>query len=219
MKRAFVFFGGWEGHEPDAFAELAREDLTAAGVEVTLADTLEPLADGAWLRGFDLIVPIWTMGELTPEQERGLVGAVEDGVGLAGWHGGMGDAFRKSAAYQFVVGGQFVAHPGDIRDYRVEVSRPDHPIVAGLEGFAVRSEQYYLHVDPCNDVLATTTFDGEHAPWTAGCVMPVAWTRRHGRGRVFYSSLGHVAAEFAVKPVREIARRGMLWAAGADLFG
>ena len=216
MKRAFVFYGGWEGHEPAAFAELARSDLAAAGLDVTLSDTLDPLADGEELRGFDLVVPIWSMGELTPEQERGLTRAVQSGVGLAGWHGGMGDAFRKSTAYQFMVGGQFVAHPGDIRDYRVDIARAEHPIVAGIEDFAVRSEQYYLHVDPCNEVLATTTFDGEHAPWTAGCVMPVAWTRRHGRGRVFYSSLGHVAAEFEVREVREIARRGMLWAAGMD---
>lgn len=210
-KRAFVFYGGWEGHAPGAFAQIARADLEAAGFDVTLAASLEPLADASALASYDLIVPLWTKGELTEQQERGLVGAVEHGAGLAGWHGGMGDAFRASPRYQFVVGGQFVAHPGDVIDYRVQIARRDG-LLAGLDDFDIRSEQYYLHVDPCNEVWATTTFGGEHAPWVEGCVMPVVWTRRHGRGRVFYSSLGHAPAELDIPEVREIARRGMRWA-------
>ena len=70
-----------------------------------------------------------------------------------------------------------------------------------------------MHVDPSNEVLATTTFSGEHAPWIDGVVMPVVWKRRHGKGRVFYSSLGHVAKEFDVPEMRTILRRGMVWAA------
>lgn len=210
-KRAFVFFGGWEGHAPSAFAEIARTDLEAAGFDVTLSPSLEPLADAPAMVSYDLIVPLWTMGELSASQEKGLVEAVEQGTGLAGWHGGMGDAFRRSPRYQFVVGGQFVAHPGDVIDYRVRIARRDG-LLAGLDDFDIRSEQYYLHVDPCNEVLATTTFSGEHAPWVEGCVMPVAWTRRHGRGRVFYCSLGHAPAEFDIPEVREMVRRGMRWA-------
>jgi len=110
-------------------------------------------------------------------------------------------------------GGQFVAHPGNIIDYRVNVTRPDDPVMAGIEDFDYRSEQYYLHVDPAIEVLATTTFSGAHAPWVEGVVMPVVWKHRYGRGRVFYSSLGHVAAEFAVPEMRTILKRGLLWAA------
>jgi len=43
--------------------------------------------------------------------------------------------------------------------------------------------------------------------------MPVVWKRLHGAGRVFYSALGHVSAEFEVPQMRTIFRRGMLWAA------
>ncbi|MGI4766850.1 MAG: ThuA domain-containing protein, partial [Janthinobacterium lividum] len=119
-----------------------------------------------------------------------------------------------SVDYQFMVGGQWVAHPGNIIDYEVEVTRPDDPIMAGLPArFPYRSEQYYMHVDPSNEVLATTRFTGDYAEWIDGVVMPVAWKRRHGAGRVFYSSLGHVASEFAVPEMRSILRRGMLWAA------
>jgi uncharacterized protein len=91
----------------------------------------------------------------------------------------------------------------------------DHsdPITAGLDDFDYRSEQYYMHVDPNNHVLATTTFSGEHAFWVAGATMPVVWKRQHGHGKVFFSSLGHAASEFAVKEMRTILQRGMVWAA------
>ena len=105
-----------------------------------------------------------------------------------------------------------MAHPGDIIDYSVQITRRDDPIMAGLDDFAIRSEQYYMHVDPSNEVLATTTFSGEYADWIAGTVMPVVWKRRWDQGRVFYCSLGHTVADFAVPEAREIVRRGLLWA-------
>lgn len=70
-----------------------------------------------------------------------------------------------------------------------------------------------MHTDPGNEVLASTTFEGlESAPWVNGTVMPVVWKRQWGEGRVFYSSLGHLAKDFDVPEAREIQRRGMLWA-------
>jgi len=153
-------------------------------------------------------------GTITGEQEAGLLKAVADGVGIAGWHGGMGDSFRLNTEYQFMVGGQWVAHPGGVIDYEVNIINHEDPITRGLADFRMHSEQYYLHVDPSNEVLATTTFSGEHgAPWIAGCVMPAVWKRHYGQGRVFYTSLGHVASDFQVPEVHEIVKRGMLWAA------
>jgi uncharacterized protein len=158
-------------------------------------------------------VPIVTASTIGKEALDNLCAAVEGGVGLGGWHGGMGDAFRKEPAYQFMCGGQFVAHPGNIIDYRVTITRPDDPVMAGIADFDYRSEQYYMHVDPSNEVLATTTFSGAHRRWIEGVVMPVVWKRRYGHGRVFYSSLGHVAAEFEVPQMASILRRGLVWAA------
>jgi type 1 glutamine amidotransferase len=158
-------------------------------------------------------VPIVTMAKIEKSQVENLSRAVRGGVGLAGFHGGMCDAFRDAVEYHFMCGGQWVAHPGNIIDYRVNVLRREDPVMQGIEDFDYRSEQYYMHVDPSNEVLATTTFSGEHAAWIEGVVMPVVWKRRHGQGRVFYSALGHVAAEFEVMPMRTILRRGMVWAA------
>ncbi len=139
--------------------------------------------------------------------------AVTAGTGLAGFHGTMGDSFRNEPDYQFMVGGQWVAHPGNIIDYRVNIVRPDDPVMLGLSDFDYRSEQYYMHVDPSNEVLATTTFTGEHFATIDGVTMPVVWKRRHGKGKVFYSSLGHTADEFAVPEMRTMMERGLFWAA------
>ena len=152
------------------------------------------------------------MSKIEKHEVQNLTRAVEGGVGLAGYHGGMGDAFREAVDYQFMCGGQWVAHPGNIIDYTVNITRPDDPLMEGITDFPYTSEQYYMHVDPSNEVLATTTFSGEHAPWIDGCVMPVVWKRKWGEGRVFYCSLGHVVADFDVPEARELVRRGMHWA-------
>ena len=164
------------------------------------------------MSSYELIVQCWTMGTITREQLAGLQKAVNSGVGFAGWHGGAGDSFRNECDYQFMVGGQWVAHPGGVSDYSVNITNHTDPITAGLKDFKMHSEQYYMHTDPSNEVLATTTFRGDVVPWIAGAVVPVAWKRTWGAGKVFYASLGHVAKDFEVPEAREIVRRGLLWA-------
>jgi hypothetical protein len=186
--------------------------LEEEGFKVYVENSTEAFADPG-LSKMSLIVPIYTMSKIEKEELSNLTAAVRGGAGLAGYHGGMCDAFREAVEYQFMCGGQWVAHPGNVIDYRVNITRPDDPVMQGIQDFDYRSEQYYMHVDPSNEVLATTTFSGEHAYWTKGVVMPVVWKRRYGEGRVFYSSLGHVAKEFEVPQMRTILKRGMLWAA------
>lgn len=212
MKKMMFVWGGWDGHEPkqcvDIFAPLMRD----AGYDVEIYDNLDIYLNTEKMLAYDLICQVWTMGKITGEQLKGLSGAVASGVGFAGWHGGMGDSFRESTDYQFIVGGQWVAHPGGVIDYTVQITDHIDPITAGLSDFAMHSEQYYMHVDPSNHVLATTTFGAQLHPWISGTVMPVAWKRMWGQGKVFYTSLGHVAKDFEVSEAREIARRGMWWA-------
>jgi uncharacterized protein len=212
MKKALITWGGWSGHEPQKCAELYAPLMRERGYDVEISDTLDIYLDQEKMRGLSLVVPIWTMSTITKEQEAGLLDAIKSGVGIAGWHGGMADSFRESVQYQWMVGGQWVAHPGNIIDYQVNITRHDDPIVAGLQDFWMHSEQYYMHVDPSNEVLATTTFNTEVAPWVNGTVMPVVWKRMWGQGRVFYCSLGHVASDFDVPEAKEIVLRGMDWA-------
>jgi uncharacterized protein len=211
-KSALFVCGGWEGHEPERCAGIFAPALRAKGYEVEISRTLDSYLDEERMMSLDLVVQAWSMGEITDEQESGLLEAVKSGVGLAGWHGGLADSFRDNPTFQFMVGGQFVAHPGGIVEYEVNIVDREDPITAGLEDFRVRSEQYYLHVDPHNEVLATTTFSGKHAPWTGGATVPVAWKKRWGAGKVFYCSPGHGAGDFDVPELRKIVERGLLWA-------
>ncbi len=207
MKRALIFFGGWDGHQPEVVAGRLASALETRGIRADRFGTLDVL-DGD-LASHDVIVPCWTMGELSGSRTQNLVAAVRSGVGLAGIHGGAGDAFRGNVDYEWMLGGHFVAHP-HVGDYIVR-TRP-HALTAGLPAeFPYRSEQYYLLVDPANEVLAETDYLYEGK----SCVMPVAWTKAWGDGRVFYSSLGHDPAEFDQFPASfELALRGIVWAAG-----
>lgn len=211
-KKAIMVWGGWDGHEPKQCVDIFAPFLIAKGFEVEVYDSLDVYLDQSKMSGLDLVVPVWTMGTITNEQESGLLDAIKSGVGIAGWHGGMGDSFRNNTEYQFMVGGQWVAHPGGVIDYDVNIIDHNDPITTGLDDFHMHSEQYYMHIDPSNQVLATTTFKGDHAHWIDGTVMPVVWNRKWGAGRVFYTSLGHVSKDFKVPEARTIVQRGMLWA-------
>jgi type 1 glutamine amidotransferase len=209
---ALIVWGGWEGHQPEQCAAIVEKFLVEEGFTVVKENKTSAFGDPDLAR-FDLIIPIYTMGSIEGAESKNLCAAVEAGVGLAGFHGGMGDSFRLNTDYQFMTGGQWVAHPGNIISYRVNIVDKNDPITAGIEDFNYESEQYYMHVDPSDHVLATTTFSGENCSWIKGVRMPVAWKRMHGRGKVFYSSLGHLASEFAVYEMATLFRRGMLWAA------
>ncbi len=217
--KALIVWGGWDGHQPKEVAEVFRKALSQEGFTIEVSDTLESFGDEAKLRELSLIVPVWTAGQLKPEQQSALCRAVrESGVGIAGCHGGMCDAFRNSCEYQFMTGGQWVAHPGnDGVHYTVNIKVHDHPVTQGIKDFPIVSEQYYMHVDPGLKVLATTRFpvpgvDGPHVP-NGDIEMPVLWTKMYGKGKVFYSSLGHTAALVESEPHLTIMRRGFNWAA------
>ena len=211
-KKALMTYGGWDGHEPKRTSDRFAAFLRGQGYEVIQSPTLDSYLDAALMGSLDLIVQTWTCGSITDEQWAGLNRAVSDGVGFAGWHGGIVDAFRGNIDYQWLTGGQFVSHPGGITDYEVHITGWEDPIMAGLSDFCMRSEQYYMLVEPSNLVLATTTFDGVHDPLRKGTVMPVVWKRKWGKGRVFVNCLGHVNSDFEVPEARIITERGLLWA-------
>ena len=213
-KHVLYVYGGWDGHDPGPCHELLLPWLEEQGATVTSSDSLGVYTDAELMGSVDLIIQAWTMGRITPAQERGLLNAVKGGTPIAGWHGGIGDSFRNNPDFQFMVGGQWVAHPGGVIDYDVNITDHNDPVTAGLKDFHMTSEQYYMHVDPNVKVLATTTFNGDHASWIDGHVMPVVWKTMYGEGRVFYSSLVHVVSDYEVPEALEIMKRGILWAAG-----
>jgi type 1 glutamine amidotransferase len=215
MPTALVVRGGWEGHSPVETTDSFVPFLEKSDYEVVRSETLDSYLDAELMARTDLIVQCWTMGTITREQLGGLRAAVENGTGLAGWHGGIADSFRSASNYLQMVGGQFACHPRDFVDHTVEVvpERADHPIVAGISTVTLHTEQYWMLADPLNDVLATTTtpaLPGD--PWSGPITSPAVWTRTWGAGRIFVCTVGHQLNDLDVPEIRTIVERGLLWA-------
>ncbi|NQX63692.1 ThuA domain-containing protein [Paenibacillus qinlingensis] len=206
QKQALIVWGGWDGHQPEEVAGIFAGLLREEGYGVEVSDTLESFRDEERLASIDLIVPVWTMGKIEKEQLTPLIHAVKvGGTGIAGCHGGMGDSFRNEVEYQYMVGGQWVAHPGnDGVTYTVRMKDSEQPLTTGIGDFVVVSEKYYMHVDPAIKLHAVTDFDDVE--------MPVVWTKTYGAGKVYYNSLGHQANIVRMPETLELMRRGLLWA-------
>lgn len=217
MKRkALVVWGGWDGHEPEKVAALFEKILLAEDFDVEVSNSYESFSDGEALKKLDLIVPVVTMSEIKNEYVINICEAVANGTGFAGCHGGMCDTFRENVLWKFMTGGTWVSHPGGVNvEYTVNIKNSSSSLVEGLQDFEVTSEQYYLHVDPAVEVLATTRFPVNRWYHAAnGSVdMPVVWTKKWGVGRVYYNALGHTADMLAAGVPHELMLRGLLWAA------
>ena len=216
--KVLILCGGWDGHQPKQVSARFKNFLESEGFEVAIEESVQVIKDKDRLNDLDLFIPVWTMcsEDLGHGFFEPLVEAVGGGLGMAGCHGGMCDAFRSSVEYQCITGANWVSHPGgDGTKYRINIKNKSHPITQGINDFDVTSEQYYLHVDPANEVLATTKFPT--VKWyhsSNGEVdMPQVWTRTWGYGRVFYNALGHLDNVFDIPEAWELMKRGLLWVA------
>jgi type 1 glutamine amidotransferase len=217
-RKVMILCGGWDGHQPKLVSERFKKYLESEGFEVTIEENVQTLKDKDRLAELDLFIPVWTMcnenlgyGFFEP-----LLEAVGGGLGMAGCHGGMCDAFRGNVEYQCITGANWVSHPGgDGTKYRINIRSRSNPLTEGINDFDVSSEQYYLHVDPANEVLATTRFPTVKWYHSANgeVDVPQVWTRKWGYGRVFYNALGHLDNVFEIPEAWELMRRGLLWAA------
>lgn len=212
-KKALIVQGGWKGHFPKEISGILAGILREENFDVEISDTLDVFLDREKLKQVDLIVPVWTLGTLTEEQLNSFLSAVESGTGVAGLHGGLVDAFRCEIRYQLMVGGQFVWHATKNVTYRVHITDPNHPLVKGIPDFTVTTEQFYMLVDPANDVLATTNFEISPPEVWKPVVMPTVWIKKYGKGRVYANTLGHSPEIVTIPQVIEMIRRGLVWAA------
>ena len=225
---ALIVRGGWDGHEPEQTTDFFIPFLEANGFSVRVEGSPAIYTDEAFMATVDLIVQIYTMSTIEPEEFAGLQQAVLAGAGFAGWHGGIADAYRDNADYLHMVGGQFAHHAGkdpaertgeqsdNYIPYTVHITElgASHPITRGIADFELVTEQYWVLSDEYNDVLATTTqevrpWDAWHRPVTA----PAVWVREWGEGRIFVSAPGHKLDVVQNPHVRTIIERGLLWAA------
>ncbi|MET4619500.1 type 1 glutamine amidotransferase [Arthrobacter sp. 2762] len=226
-KTALVVRGGWDGHQPVEATELFLPFLKANGYEVRVEESPKIYADTEYMAGVDLIVQCMTMSTIEKDEFAGLRAAVENGSGLAGWHGGIADSYRNTSDYLHLIGGQFACHPGKHEDERIGEqsdnyvpysvnmlpAAAEHPITQGIADFDLVTEQYWVLADDYIDVLATTTQKvREWDPWNREVTSPAIWTRQWGKGRIFVSTPGHRVEILQDSNVRTIIERGMLWA-------
>ena len=211
-KNILIVYGGWDGHNPEFFAKKMAAWLEERKANVILSESTASYTDKELMQSLDLVIQHITMSKMSARESNGLRKAIANGVGLAGCHGGLGDSFRDDTEYQFMIGGQFVKHPGGQINYKVTISDTNDPITKGLSDFELKTEQYYMHIDPVIEVLATTKFSGEHDSWIEGVEMPVVWKKPYGKGRVFYSALGHSNDIYEIPEVWSIMTQGLMWA-------
>ncbi|MFY9712044.1 MAG: ThuA domain-containing protein [Microbacterium sp.] len=226
-RKALIVRGGWEGHRPVEATEMFLPFLDHHGFDVQIEESNDVYADADVMDEIDLIVQSVTMSEISGDAFAGLRRAVERGAGLAGWHGGIADSYRNNSDYLQLIGGQFATHPSKHPDDRVSDETDNylcytvdvtdlgrrHEIMAGLEDFTLRTEQYWVLTDDLNDVLATTTHPAQpYHPWHRPVVSPAVWTRQWGEGRIFVATPGHSPVVLRDVNVRTIIERGMLWA-------
>ena len=176
-------------------------DVTRANndLDAFLPEKIEP---------YELVVFYWTLGELTPEQKKGILGHISNGNGFATFHSGA-DSFRGDSDWHDFVGGHFTTHPR-YRQYQVSITTVEHPISKGIDEFMTTDEQYILDYEK---EKVTVLGNG----WYKGALAPALWVKPHGKGRVFYNSGGHDPTATTQPMFKKFLIRGCLWAAGRQV--
>ena len=128
MRKAMIVWGGWPGHDPDLCASMMRGWLKQEGFEVRIETSTAAFADPA-IHELSLIVPIYTMSKIEKPEALNLCAAVRAASGSPAIMAACVTRSANSVDYQFLCGGQWVAHPGNIIDYKVDLTRPDDPIM------------------------------------------------------------------------------------------
>lgn len=196
--------------KPRGSANWIATELEELGYTVTIVTTMDCMDDADALKKYDLIVPCWTGGLITEKQMENFSDAVKAGAGVAGLHGDMAFACCDNPKYEEMIGGIFLKHPYK-GPYTVDICLPDHPVTQGLPAsFEYDSEKFLLRTSPEITVLATT----DYTSIDPDLKMPVSWVKTWGKGRIFYTTLGHKpSADYQQFPdAKRLFINGIRWA-------
>ena len=241
-----VLICGGQGHDFDyvrveLLGELARHETVRTKV-------FQDYRDVEAIDAADVLITYTCNVIPDPEQQAALVRYVEGGGRWLALHAtnatlestntpGVYRAPDTLGAAKHVLGGRFVAHP-PIGTVRVEVTAPDHPLVAGVEPFDARDELYVIETSPPIEVLLHTRFGGRCEQFEPADVAeadhPVLYLKLTGAGTVCYLTLGHSCGRFDMQVVgiddlgfrevgswdlpayRELLRRCVDWAISGE---
>jgi len=229
-------------HDTD-FARLELLKLLAEhdAVRTRVADSF---ADRDAISRCDFLVTYTCDLRPTPEQEETLRSFVSSGGRWIALHGTNAFLdFQKDGLYaprthdtfMETLGSRFLSHP-PIEPYRVTVSDPTHPLVAGIESFEATDEiylcEYYGEIRPLLETRFSGTFEAGYVEneWLDDEPRLVAYTHPVGEGEVLYLTLGHCCGRYDMRPIQDVAevvrgswenpifiellRRALRWAMG-----
>ncbi len=201
-----LFLGDTGPHRPADRAAQLIPVLANRGIDVTYTEDVAVL-DRDFLARFDALLIYANIERMTPEQEAGLVGYVEDGGGFVAIHSAS-FCFQNSPAYIGLVGGQFRSH--GTGEFETKVVAPEHPVMQDLRPFATWDETYVhdKHNPENRTVLQVRLEGGREEPWT--------WVRTQGRGRIFYTAYGHDERTWMQPGFHALVERGIRWTANRD---
>ena len=159
--------------------------------------------------------------ELTPEQRADLLSFVkDDGKGFVAAHSAI-TAFFSWPDFGEMIGGRFDEHPWGITDATVVVDDPQFPAMRGFPAASVFHDEHYQPKDFSRDkVRVLAHLDARKLDLAKPLVhrtdgdFPVAWAKTYGRGRVFYSTLGHAAEAWDNPVVSQMYFEAIRWSLG-----
>lgn len=202
-----LFLGDSGPHQPIGRAAELIPALAKLGIDVAYTENLNDLHP-EYLRRFDCLILYANHLQISPEQERALIGYIEEGHGLVGIHCAS-FCFQNSPAFLQLLGGQF-QHHDPIRRFTIKPVR-ESPAIRRVQAFETVDEPYVHHrlSDDRDVLMCRETPDGPE-PWT--------WTRKQGKGRVFYTASGHDHRVFQLPEFHQLIAQGFRWAAGKPDF-
>lgn len=200
-----LIFVGTEGiyHDHEGNGKYLTTMLnTTDEINADFSQDYSILADG--LDKYQTVLFYTDVGELTSEQETGLLNYIESGGGFFGLHTAAA-SFRDSEGYHGMLNGFFDGH-SPYMDFTVNVSVADHPISQGLADYEVKDELYYLKHNPDSSHHLMSAYDH-----TKDETHVMAFHHTYGKGRVFYYALGHDMVVLENPSFQEVIRRGVMW--------
>jgi type 1 glutamine amidotransferase len=180
----------------------------AGGFQVTRLDALKNLAD---VKRSDYDVLLFYGGPQANElQERAIEKFVDEGGGVVALHH---SSANSSKAWLRLIGGQFAGHIAGLHKMTVEITDPNHPATKGVPAFEIVDEEY-KHKFP--DVPRTVLGKFKERPKGSDpkANNDIIWVREVGKGRVFYTALGHGKEAFENPAWQKLTLQAICWTAG-----
>jgi uncharacterized protein len=200
--------------------DIIEELGSANGFDVIITHKAEKYITPENLKNLDVII-FYTTGELplSNEQKAAFLNFIRSGKGFVGIHSAT-DTFYNWPEYGEMIGGYFDGHPWTQNDtVSINASDRKNPITKHWEeSFKLTEEIYQFKEFNREKVTVTMSLDTANTDMTKKGVkakeFPVTWLRDYGKGRVFYTSLGHRPEVWRDQRYQTMIVNAMKWAAG-----